>query len=182
MGTYGWLFDAKRCIECRACEAACKQWNGVETGVGVRYRLVSITDQGSYPKISRQALSISCNHCENALCAKACPVKAYTVRADGVVILNKDRCVGCGMCLKFCPYSGPQFNTRTRRMEKCTMCVDRIEQNQEPACATICPTEALQWGKWEEIAGKGVDRVSGFNTPRTTRPRIRFVSEPYPAG
>ncbi len=66
MAKYGWLFDVKRCIECRACESACKQWNGVETGINVRYRRVTVSETGKYPDIKTQAVSHACNHCEEA--------------------------------------------------------------------------------------------------------------------
>jgi DMSO reductase iron-sulfur subunit len=177
MPTYGWLLDAKRCIECRACEAACKQWNGVDTGTGVRWRQVRVFEKGAFPAVATQALSLACNHCDRPLCLMACPVKAYYRRRDGVIILDQTKCVGCRYCLKWCPYGAPQFNPRTGKMEKCTMCADRIDAGLEPACASACPTGALRWGKWEEIASQGVDQVENFSTPVTTRPAIRFITE-----
>ncbi len=112
----------------------------------------------------------------------ACPVKAYYRRPDAVIILDQTKCVGCRYCLKWCPYGAPQFNQRTGKMEKCTMCADRIDAALEPACASACPTGALRWGKWEEIAAQGVDQVENFSTPVTTRPAIRFVTEPWKTG
>lgn len=176
MAKYGWLFDAKRCIECRACEAACKQWNGVETGIGVRYRLVRSRETGIFPNLTTEAMSMACNHCDNAWCMKACPVKAIWRRDDGVVLIDQDKCVSCRMCAKLCPYQAPQFNTLTKKMEKCTMCFDRVDQQLVPACANNCPTGALTWGKWDEIKDKGEDRVTGFANPAQTRPNIRFVT------
>ncbi|MBK9170856.1 MAG: 4Fe-4S dicluster domain-containing protein [Bryobacterales bacterium] len=177
MVRYGWLFDQKKCIECRACEAACKQWNGVETGAHIRYRLVRTYESGVFPNVERQALSLACQHCADATCIKACPVKAIWRRDDGIVLVNTDKCVGCGMCVKFCPYGAPQLHPATRIMEKCTMCVDRVDQNLEPACSTICPTGALQWGEWDQIQGQGVDRIENFSTPILTRPAMRFVDK-----
>ena len=181
MPTYGWLVDPKRCIECRACESACKQWNGVETGLNVRYRKVNVKEAGRFPAPRTQALSLACNHCDNPLCLKACPVRAIWRRADGIVLIDSDRCLGCRMCEKFCPYNAPQFNVRTRKMEKCTMCFDRIDQKLEPACAAVCPTAALTWGRWDEISGKGVGQVEGFSNPALTLPSIRFVTTPWGA-
>lgn len=178
MPVYGWLLDPKRCIECRACEAACKQWNQVDTGVNVRYRRVHVLESGRFPEVRTQALSLACHHCENALCMKVCPVKAIWRRdEDGAVVIDQDRCVGCQFCAKFCPYDAPQYNAARNKMQKCTMCFDRIEMGLQPACAALCPTGALQWDAWEKIRTQGVAQVAGFNTPVTTRPRIRFLAE-----
>lgn len=176
MDTYGWLFDPKRCIECSACEAACKQWNKVPTGAGIRLRKVRTYEDGEFPQTKVIAISMSCNHCENALCTKVCPVKAMVKRPDGIVVVNAAACVGCGLCTEFCPYGAPQMHGATRKIYKCTMCADRIDQNLMPACATVCPTGALQWGKWDDIASRGEERMAHFNNPALTRPHIRFRS------
>lgn len=181
MSTYGWLLDYQRCIECRACESACKQWNGVDTGVNVRFRRVNVRETGRFPKVSTVALSLSCNHCENAYCQKVCPMKAISRRADGIVLIDPAKCVGCRECEKFCPYQTISFNPNKSKAEKCTMCADRIDQALAPACATLCPTGALQWGVWDDIHGKGDDRVGGFTDPIYTKPHIRFITEPWPA-
>lgn len=179
--SYGWLFDPKRCIDCRACEAACKQWNRVDTGWNVRYRLVRSWEKGTFPNLRVQVLSMACNHCDNALCLKVCPVKAIWRRDDGIVLIDQDRCVGCRFCTQFCPYDAPQFHAGRKKMEKCTMCADRIDQGMEPACATVCPTGALRWGEWKDIARAGVAQVENFSEPALTRPRIRFVATPWAA-
>ncbi len=178
MPAYGWLLDPKRCIECRACEVACKQWNGVSTDINVRYRRVHVIEYGQFPDVRVQALSLACNHCDNPLCLKACPVKAIWRRdEDGAVLIDQERCVGCRFCEQFCPYDAPQFNMQLRKMQKCTMCYDRIAIGFEPACSSVCPTGALRWGEWDQIRGQGVSQVPGFKSPSTTRPRIRFVAE-----
>ncbi|MGB9604689.1 MAG: 4Fe-4S dicluster domain-containing protein [Bryobacteraceae bacterium] len=177
MQAYGWLLDPKRCIECRACEVACKQWNGVPTGINVRYRRVHVNEYGKFPNVRLQALSLACNHCDNPLCLKVCPVKAIWRRdEDGAVIIDQEKCVGCRFCEQFCPYDAPQFNVQLKKMQKCTMCYDRIAMGLQPACAAACPTGALRWGDWEEIRQQGVDRIEGFKNPSTTRPRIRFLT------
>jgi len=175
--SYGWLLDPKLCIECRSCEAACKQWNGVDTFVGVRLRQVRVREMASYPEPKLQVLSLACNHCEVPWCLMVCPVKAIKRRADGIVYIDPDVCVGCQFCAKFCPYRIPTFNPVKHKMEKCTMCFDRIDQGLQPACANNCPTGALKWGKWEDIADKGEGKVDGFTDPQYTRPHIRFITQ-----
>lgn len=180
MERYGWLLDPKLCIECRACESACKQWNNVEIGVGVRYRRVKISEMGTYPSVTTQAISGACNHCETAWCMKACPVKAISRKdATGAVVIDTEKCVGCTQCKMFCPYDAPQINRRTWRMEKCTMCFDRVEQGLETACASLCPTHALVFGKWDDIKNKGVAQIPGFANPNQTQPHIRFITDAF---
>ena len=175
MARFGWLLDYKRCIECRACEAACKQWNGLEPGI--QYRRVRVYESGTYPRPARLALSLACNHCENALCMKACPVKAiYRREQDGAVIIDQEKCIGCRFCEKWCPYGAPRFNAKANKMMKCTMCFDRLEQNLEPACSTICPTGALQFKPWDEIKDRYPAEAQNFPSPSATRPQIRFVT------
>ena len=174
MSTYGWLLDPKRCIECRACETACKQWN--QTPTGVRFRKVRVVETGKAPNVSVTALSVSCNHCETATCIRVCPAKAISRRADGIILFDDKKCLACRQCEQFCPYGAPQFNETLKRMQKCTMCADRIDQKLEPACATLCPTGALQWVEWDSIKDAGTDRVGGYSSPDLTRPRMRFVT------
>ncbi|MBI4904910.1 MAG: 4Fe-4S binding protein [Acidobacteria bacterium] len=118
---------------------------------------------------------MACNHCEDADCVQVCPVKAISRRADGIVVVDTSRCIGCQMCGKSCPYAAPQYHTVTGKMQKCTMCFDRVDKGLEPACATVCPTGALQWGKWEEIESKGSPAIEGF-TPGQNKPHVRFVT------
>jgi anaerobic dimethyl sulfoxide reductase subunit B (iron-sulfur subunit) len=180
MAKYGWLVDLKRCIECRACESACKQWNQVATGVGIRYRIVRTSEAGVYPKVATQAASLACNHCDEAWCIKVCTVKAISRRADGVVLIDSNKCFGCRECEKFCPYQQIFFNATSNKVEKCTMCADRIDQGLAPACATLCPTDALQWGEWSQIQDKGVGAIPGFTDPQYTKPNIRFIVGDWP--
>lgn len=182
MATFGWLFDSKRCIDCKACEAACKQWNGVETGIDVRYRRVRTVVRGQFPQVSVQYLSMACNHCETATCLRVCPTKSIFRRQDGIVLIQGETCVGCGLCAKFCPYQAMQLNQQRRKMEKCTMCSSRIDAGMPPACATVCPTRALVWGEWEQIKDKGVERVENFSSPALTKPAIRFVTTGWKGG
>lgn len=176
MPFYGWLFDPKRCIECRACESACKQWNGVDTSVNVRYRRVKVVESGKYPQPVTVAVSMACNHCENALCVKVCPTHAMWRRDDGIVVVNQEACIGCQLCARFCPYGAPQLNVTTGKTEKCHMCLDRVDEGLQPACATVCPTEALRWASWDEIRAQGSPVIPGYGPSSTSSPRYRVVT------
>jgi anaerobic dimethyl sulfoxide reductase subunit B (iron-sulfur subunit)/Tat-targeted selenate reductase subunit YnfG len=120
---------------------------------------------------------MACNHCDEAWCVKACPVKAISRRADGVVRIDGEKCLGCRECEQFCPYRAPVFNELTKKMEKCTMCADRIDDGLAPACATLCPTDALKWGLWSEIESQGVSSIPGVTDTGYTKANIRFLTE-----
>ena len=152
---YGFSFAKDRCVQCYGCEIACKSWR--EGELGVRWRRVSNIWYGRYPKVKNLSVSVSCMHCADPACVKACPVQAIKKRAeDGIVVVDRDKCIGCKACLKECPFGAPQFGVNGK-MQKCDMCLDRIEDNQIPICAATCPTQALRWGTLAEIpelAGK----------------------------
>ena len=175
MQTHGWLLDPKRCIECRACEAACKQWNQVPPGL--RYRQVRVHES---PAGNVIALAGACNHCENAWCMKVCPARAIYRGPGGTVQIDAAKCLGCRQCAAFCPYQAPQWNAALRKMQKCTGCPERTGSGLEPACATLCPTGALQFGNWDDIKGKGSARIEFSSNPAGPQPRIRFIVEGFP--
>jgi anaerobic dimethyl sulfoxide reductase subunit B len=146
---YAFYFDSERCIKCKACEIACQQWKGIKTGT-VKLRRVNEVTKGVFPGVERHFLSISCRHCAKAPCIEVCPTRAIVKRADGVVVVEQDKCSGCRVCLEACPFGAPQFND-DGLMQICDMCLDRIEKKQMPMCAATCPTQALRWGPAEEI-------------------------------
>ena len=140
---YSFSFDSARCIKCKACEVACKQWKGIKAGT-IKLRRVEEVTTGVFPEVKRRFLSISCEHCAKARCIEVCPSKAIVKRPDGIVIVERDKCTGCRACLEACPFGAPQFG-EDGLMQKCDMCLDRIENSQSPICAATCPTQALRW-------------------------------------
>jgi anaerobic dimethyl sulfoxide reductase subunit B (iron-sulfur subunit) len=99
-------------------------------------------------------LSISCNHCERAICLEGCPTRAIGRRDDGVVLIDQSLCVGCGYCSWVCPYSSPQYDAKAGVMSKCTLCHEDLDQGLEPACVAACPVRALDAGPAAELAEK----------------------------
>ncbi len=160
---YGFLFDSNRCLKCWACEISCKQWHEIKAGTVKLRRLVEITS-GSFPDLKRQFISLSCMHCSKPACVEACPTGALIKRnEDGIVLTDRNKCIGCHNCLNACPFGIPQYDD-DGIMWKCDMCLDRIHSNQEPICAATCPTKALQWGTIEELsnlsASKGAVKLT----------------------
>jgi molybdopterin-containing oxidoreductase family iron-sulfur binding subunit len=100
------VIDIRKCVGCFACTIACKAEN--VTPPGVVYRRVLDTETGSYPNLRRDFVPVLCNHCENAPCVTACPVKATEIRVDGIVDMDYKQCIGCRACLNACPYGARQ--------------------------------------------------------------------------
>ena len=146
---YGFSFAKDRCVQCYGCEVACKSWRNGETGV--RWRRVSNIWYGRYPNVKNGSASVSCMHCADPECVKTCPVKAIAKRAeDGIVVVDREKCIGCKICLKSCPFGTPQFGT-DGKMQKCDMCLGLVELGKEaPPCAETCPTKALTLAKMDE--------------------------------
>jgi anaerobic dimethyl sulfoxide reductase subunit B (iron-sulfur subunit) len=154
--------DVNRCVQCHACEVACKVKNGVEPGV--KWRMVFDFWEGQFPTPSNHTLPYACFHCADPACEAVCPTGAIHKRlSDGIVDIDASRCIGCRSCQIACPFGIPQFGS-DGRMQKCNLCVDRVDQGLEPACVATCPAEALIFGTTEALnrlpALKGAFRMS----------------------
>ena len=143
---YGMVVDLNRCVGCQTCTIACKHHN--DTPPGVQWRRVLDVEQGEYPNVERVFLVTGCQHCANPPCVPVCPTGATRQRADGLVTMDYDTCIGCGYCAVACPYQARTiaherawyFGTPSRQEEqvfheermgvasKCTFCVDKIDE------------------------------------------------------
>ncbi len=159
-----YLFDATRCIDCRACMVACSVENNIEmdktriwvSGVGVT---------GEFPNLSSASMVAHCMHCEHPDCLSACPVGAYTKQEDGPVIYDPELCIGCRYCMNACPYGVPHFDydkgiVDGAFIDKCTMCPQRTDVGLEPACVATCPTDALEFGERDELIAIAHKRIA----------------------
>jgi anaerobic dimethyl sulfoxide reductase subunit B len=148
---YGFFFETERCLKCWSCEIACKQWHGIKAGT-IKLRRVAEKTTGTFPDVKRTFQSISCNHCTDAPCVEVCPTGALRKRSeDGIVVVDSTECSGCRLCLEACPLGVPQYG-QDGTMQKCDMCLDRLEKGQKPFCVETCPTGALHWGTLEELS------------------------------
>ncbi|MGB5471854.1 MAG: DmsC/YnfH family molybdoenzyme membrane anchor subunit [Gammaproteobacteria bacterium] len=173
---HGFYFNADNCISCHACEAACSEKNDLPAHIA--FRSVGYVEGGNYPAYQRLNISMACNHCDDPVCLKGCPTRAYTKFAEyGAVLQDPDICFGCGYCTWVCPYNAPQLDTRAGHVSKCNMCVDRLEVGLKPACAAACLAGALDFGIMEtkpEHRDQLETSIPGFPSPGITHPNIRF--------
>ncbi len=173
---HGFFFNADNCIACHACEAACSEKN--DNPAHIAFRSVGFVEGGTYPAYQRLNISMACNHCDDPVCLKGCPTRAYTKFAEyGAVLQDPDICFGCGYCTWVCPYNAPQLDPVKGQVSKCNMCVDRLEVGLKPACVSACLGKALDFGVIENIP-EGRDQakteIPGFPRTDITHPNIRF--------
>ena len=167
----GLAIDLDTCVGCHACVISCKGWNTENYGaplsdtdpygkdpVGTflnRVHAYEVTPQDNAPFTVH--FPKSCLHCEDAPCVTVCPTGAsYKRTEDGIVLVNEDACIGCGLCAWACPYGARELDALAGVMKKCTLCVDRIynetlpEEDRVPACVRTCPAGARHFGDFAD--------------------------------
>jgi len=161
------LVDTTTCIGCKACEVACLEWNGLsfsDTTFQNSYQTMPETDwnfwnlikfneherdDGGLMLLMRKD---QCMHCAEPGCLVACPADGAIVQyANGIVDFQQDQCIGCGYCMNGCPFNIPKFSPTSRKVFKCTLCSDRVNEGLEPACIKACPTGCLHFGTKDEM-------------------------------
>lgn len=170
----GLLIDLDICVGCHACAVACKEWNvsGISAPLpdenpydtepdGVWFNRVHSYELEALAESAQPASTLhfprSCLHCETPACVSVCPTGASYKRAeDGIVLVDADKCIGCKLCSWACPYGAREYSPTEGVMKKCTLCVDRIyneqipEAQRQPACVQACPTRARSFGDFAD--------------------------------
>jgi molybdopterin-containing oxidoreductase family iron-sulfur binding subunit len=198
---YGMVIDLTRCVGCNSCTVACKQANGIPSGVF--WSKVMLYETGGFPQARLLFLPMLCMHCQEAPCLEACPTGATYRGEGGLVLVDDDRCVGCRYCIMACPYEARSYNTRSPReyypgqgmtefedvsigqhpkgaIEKCTFCAPRLAEGKLPACVVTCPSEARIFGNLDDPESEVSKLVaSGRAKPRLeeqgTRPSVFYI-------
>lgn len=205
--SYAKLIDTKKCIGCKACQVICKEWNGLEG------ELTQLPEEGllltNPPRLSSQTYMLlthheiddptmsagfhtvfvkqQCMHCDEPACASACPVTALEKTADGPVVYDADKCIGCRYCMLACPFGAisSDWKSLAPKISKCTLCADRLpfdsptERNgvelthaehaaavaghSMPACVQACPSDALDFGDRDEMLAIARGRIADGN-------------------
>jgi Fe-S-cluster-containing dehydrogenase component len=207
----GLVIDLDVCVGCHACATACKEWNSGGHSAplpdfnaygndawGVWFNRVHSFEEGEGDGARTVHFPRSCLHCEEPACVTVCPTGASYKRAeDGIVLVNADICIGCKLCSWACPYGAREFDEDAGVMKKCTLCIDRIyndnlpEADRRPACVMVCPTNARHFGDLgdpnsavselvAERAGKDLMPELGYRPVNKYLPPRRSPSPPAP--
>jgi formate dehydrogenase iron-sulfur subunit len=197
------LIDVSKCIGCKACQSACLEWNDLKEPVGINvgvydsphdltpntWTLMRFTEwenptSGNLEWLIRKD---GCMHCEDPGCLKACPAPGAIVQyANGIVDFQKEHCIGCGYCVKGCPFNIPRISRVDNKAYKCSLCSDRLAVGQQPACAKACPTQAIMFGTKAEMVAqadknvsilksRGFDKAGLYNPPGVGGTHVMYV-------
>jgi Fe-S-cluster-containing dehydrogenase component/formate-dependent nitrite reductase membrane component NrfD len=144
----GFVIDQSRCIGCHACTVACKSENDVPLGSFRTW--VKYTEKGEFPAVKRHFAVLRCNQCTDAPCVTICPTNALSKHANGIVDVDPKLCIGCKSCMQGCPYDALYIHPEHGTAQKCHFCEHRTERGLAPACAVVCPTEAIIPGDFDD--------------------------------
>jgi len=175
------LIDVSKCIGCKACQSACIEWNdtkpAIEENVGTYMNPHDLTPEmftlmrfaeWVNPETDNLEWLIrkdGCMHCADPGCLKACPSPGAIVQySNGIVDFIHENCIGCGYCVKGCPFNIPRISRKDHRAYKCTLCSDRVAIGQGPACAKACPTQAIVFGTKEDMKKHAEGRIADLKS------------------
>jgi formate dehydrogenase iron-sulfur subunit len=169
------LIDISKCIGCKACQAACMEWNDTRDTIGTNHGVlddpVDLT-AASWTVMRYSEVETSrglewlirkdgCMHCGDPGCLKACPAPGAIVQySNGIVDFHEENCIGCGYCITGCPFNIPRLSQKDSKVYKCTLCSDRVAVGLEPACAKTCPTGAIVFGTKEDMLHHAEGRIT----------------------
>ena len=197
------LIDVSKCIGCKACQSACLEWNDLREEVGTNHGVFdnpldlspqSLTVMRFTEWINPESDNLEwlirkdgCMHCADPGCLKACPAPGAIVQySNGIVDFDHDKCIGCGYCVKGCPFNIPRISKVDHKAYKCTLCSDRVAVGQGPACAKACPTQAIVFGtkddmkKWAEtritdLKSRGYKNAGLYDPPGVGGTHVMYV-------
>lgn len=177
------LIDITKCVGCKGCEVACKEWYQlpaeIETGfIGYQSHKDLSYNRYTHVKFFERELEdgtlawnfrkAQCMHCAEPACVAVCPTDALTQTEEGIVNFEWEACIGCRYCETACPFDIPKYSEKDNKVDKCTLCFDRVGHGEEPACAKTCPTRAIRFGEREEMLAYGARLVSEYKAAGKT--------------
>lgn len=186
MSRYAMIFDRKKCIGCNACVVACQQNYAMPAENKLNW--VVVEESGEFPDLKIDFTPQLCAHCSNPECVDVCPVEDATFRTEeGYVLVAPENCIGCGACVKACPYGARSMNAENNVAVKCSFCANLVEFGGYPICASTCPTKARIFGDLDDpnsevsklVASGNVVRLDEFLDNGTERfePNVYYIKE-----
>ncbi|MEM3953242.1 MAG: 4Fe-4S dicluster domain-containing protein [Nitrososphaerota archaeon] len=189
------VIDLSKCVGCYDCQIGCKDehvendWTPYakpQPDTGHFWMKIVEMERGSRPKVVITYLPLLCQHCDNPPCIPVCPTKAIYKRADGLVLIDPNKCNGCKACLDACPYGVIYFNDELGIAQKCTGCAHLLDgvglgegQPKTPRCVDNCPTEAIKFGEYDELRDL-IAKAEVLHPEYGTKPRVYYLNLPKP--
>lgn len=158
MTQYGFHFNAQRCTGCKTCMLACKDYHDLPPAIS--FRQVYEYGGGTWTQDDRGLwtqdcfayyVSVACNHCSAPVCMQVCPTGAMHKDDQGLVSVDREKCIGCGYCALSCPYRAPKVDRARGFSVKCDGCGSRVRVGEAPICVEACPLRALDFGKASDL-------------------------------
>ncbi|RDB61396.1 4Fe-4S ferredoxin [Gordonibacter sp. 28C] len=175
------VIDLDRCIGCYSCAVACKTENDIPLGTywsKVVEMGPTVNDRG---KKETYWLPVQCQQCENAPCVHVCPTGAsYRDKESGIVLIDKEKCIGCKYCMMACPYGVRTWSETEQCVEKCTLCGQRTAAGDEPACVAACCAEARFYGDLDDPSSD-VARAVAATDPESVHELMNVGNNPTTA-
>ena len=153
---FAMALDYQSCINCKACEVACKEENGVQLGADKQRIWVGQTEETIFGRPFVNFYPSQCNHCLDAPCVDVCPTNASHFAVGGLVMVDKEKCILCKGCMEACPYDARFVDDKKVAVDKCTFCYDTRILNGETttACQATCPTKVRLFGDLDDENGE----------------------------
>ena len=157
------LLDTTRCTGCGACTAACKEQNGLPLDIYPTTTAYTYTAVENHNGVNVRRM---CMHCLSPTCVSVCPVGAMRKSAEGPVLYDSKKCIGCRYCVQACPFDVPkyQWDRAVPVVGKCVMCAPRLAKGLPTACASVCPTGATQFGERDALIAEARGRIAAEPT------------------
>jgi Fe-S-cluster-containing dehydrogenase component len=170
MTRYAIVTDLDRCVGCLACSVACKTVNTVPIGQFWNKTLrigPSVKDGAeNYPDVELYYLTVQCQHCEKPQCVAVCPTGASHKLDNGMVQIDKQKCIGCQFCVMACPYNVRYLNEDERVVEKCTLCEQLVDAGSIPQCVSQCGGRARYFGDLDDSSSEVAQILSAEDSSR----------------